>query len=101
MNQGMNDEQLKIYQEYEHFIGINDYEDIEITIYRLYIWALDDNRKFICSFCGCEPINHFRLKDFTAKILICPRCKDYKGIIPDICESEIKFMKENNNDVSK
>jgi rubrerythrin len=68
---------LKMTRPYDHFIGLQKAttED-RITKSDLDKWYKNPNREFICIFCGST--------SGTEEIRNCPRCHEYKGLMPKV-----------------
>lgn len=71
------EEQKRLFKNHEHYIGTFDIDGVPINATRLRAWIENPQRKFICVFCGTEPITG------ENGFMYCPNCKQYKGIMPD------------------
>ncbi len=63
--------------QWKHYIGVPDIDGITITEERLKAWSDNPKRKLICIFCGSAPSE-------TNGFVYCKRCREYKGIMPDV-----------------
>lgn len=67
----------EIFDDWKHYIGLEDIDGKVITTEALMDWAKRANRKLICVFCGDEPTDFYGF-------IYCTRCNEYKGIMPDV-----------------
>ena len=66
---------IKLAEQYRHFIGARDIDGRVITYDAILRWARRIDRRFICLFCGQEPLS-------AGEFRWCKRCKEYKGVMP-------------------
>ena len=73
------EEAQSAFEQWKYHIDTYDINGETITEERLRKWS-EGERKLICIFCGSEPTLY---KD--SEFVICKRCKEFKGIGPDVC----------------
>ena len=61
---------------WSHLVGSPNIEDTELTQEQFDLWKADPTRTYICGYCFVEVPASTRM--------YCPRCKEFKGIIPAI-----------------
>jgi len=65
------------YKFWEHLVGVESpvYKDRQLTRDQLYKWSRNLVRKLACTFCDIDLPNDTKF---------CPKCREYKGIVPRI-----------------
>jgi DNA-directed RNA polymerase subunit RPC12/RpoP len=67
------------FENWKHLIGQYGQTGHILSWHDLRAWADNPEHKFICSACGAEP-----KRSLVSGFLHCPRCGDYKYIVPDV-----------------